>query len=300
MKKMAGILLSVLHLIVASMLLVAGQYIAYFLTKPLGGIPVLRSIANSVAYLISTIALTVLYAKLATKTSTTEMGLVNRLPEGKWFLTGLLLPLMVTVFYLIFGNGEIRQNPSFDVAGVLSAVTLSGGIAGFVEEVVFRGMLMRAIQKKLGTVVAVLAPSVLFAAIHTIMIPDLSFLNVALLIVGGTLVAIMFSLIALYSGNIWSGSVVHAIWNMVIIGGIFAIQIPGYGVVENYLYEYTLNISNPIVSGGAYGIECGLPSNIGFLLISLWILFMIKKEKEQRHEESVFAKYQYDEGKKPN
>lgn len=279
MKKIVDILLSVLHLVVAFLLLVAGQYIAHILTLPLGGMPVLHSVLSSLLYLFSTIALTILYARFVTKTSVAEMGIVGRLPDGKWFLAGLLLPLAVTAFYLFFGNGEIRRNPNFDVAGVLSSVTLSAGIAGFVEEIVFRGMLMRAFQKKLGTVAAVLAPSVLFAALHTVMLPDLSLQNIALLMVSGTLVAVMFSMIALYSEMIWSSAVVHALWNIIIIGGIFTIHMPGAGVVENYLYEYVFNIANPVISGGAYGIECGFAGNSGILLVALWVLYMMKRDE---------------------
>jgi len=281
MKKAVDVLLSVLHLAVAFGLLTVGQIIAQVLTMPLSGIPVVRSVLFSLVYLAAGIALTLLYGKFIARMSPAEMGIVKQFPQGKWFVVGLLLPLGVTAFYLIFGNGGVQRNPEFDVAAVLSSVTLAAGIAGFVEETIFRGMLMHALQKKWGTAVAVLLPSLLFAAIHTYMLPNLTLLNIALLMVSGTLVAVAFSMIALYSGSVWGGAVVHALWNMIIIGGVFAIQAPGCGQVSNFLYEYVLNIDNPVISGGAYGIECGIAGNIGYLLVSVWVWFMMSREREK-------------------
>ena len=44
-----------------------------------------------------------------------------------------------------------------------------------------------------------------------------------LVILAGTMVGVMFSLIAIESGSVWNSGVVHAAWNIVIIGGGLAI-----------------------------------------------------------------------------
>lgn len=48
---------------------------------------------------------------------------------------------------------------------------------------------------------------------------DFSVLSCTLVIIAGTMVGIMFSLIALESKSIWNSGIVHAIWNIIIIGG---------------------------------------------------------------------------------
>lgn len=51
-----------------------------------------------------------------------------------------------------------------------------------------------------------------------ILLVELSGLLVAL---AGTLSGIMFSLIAVKSGSVWNSGIVHAIWNIIIVGGSF-------------------------------------------------------------------------------
>ena len=44
-----------------------------------------------------------------------------------------------------------------------------------------------------------------------------------LVIIAGTMVGVMFSMIVIESGSVWNSGIVHAIWNVVIIGGGLAI-----------------------------------------------------------------------------
>lgn len=100
-----------------------------------------------------------------------------------------------------------------------------------------------------------------------------------MLLASGTLVGIMFSLITLYSGSIWPSTLVHALWNTTIIGGILEIHAPGTGVTEMALYEYELASSNLFLTGGIYGIEASLPAMIGFVIISAVLLRLMKNRR---------------------
>ena len=42
-----------------------------------------------------------------------------------------------------------------------------------------------------------------------------------LVALAGTLSGIMFSLIAVKTGSVWNSGIVHAIWNIIIVGGSF-------------------------------------------------------------------------------
>lgn len=43
-------------------------------------------------------------------------------------------------------------------------------------------------------------------------------------IIAGTMVGIMFSMIAIESGSVWNSGIVHSLWNIIIIGGGLSIS----------------------------------------------------------------------------
>ena len=254
MKNVANVVWSVVHLVMGILLMLAAQFVGQKIAFSLfRGNPVLVYITYSVIYTGLAILLAVLYARFTERLTCRKMGLVNR-PSPVWLAVGLALPLGVTAFYLLAVNGTYHQ-VSTDVAFVLASETLTALIAGPVEEVIFRGMLMQAVRKRLGTIVGVLLPSFLFAAVHIIMMQEVTALSYIQLLISGTAVAVMFSLIALYSGSVWASSIVHSLWNIIMIGGILSIHAPGTGVVSSTLYEYELSTGNMLLTGGNYGVE---------------------------------------------
>lgn len=242
------------------------------------GNAVLMYLAYAMLYLVLALVVTALYARTVEHLSCGDLGMVKKFPGVIWLLIGLLLPLGVTGFYLLFAGGELAHSSS-ETALILCSVTLTSAIAGPTEEAIFRGMLMRSFQKRLGTAAGVLAPSFMFAVIHVVMMSSVTPVSFLMLLVSGTLVGVMFSLIALYSGSIWASSVVHSLWNVTIIGGILSIHAPGSGVTEAALYEYTLSSSNLFLTGGIYGIECSLPAMVGFVCVSAVVLLMMERDK---------------------
>lgn len=140
-------------------------------------------------------------------------------------LTAVLLPSLVKGSYLLAFSG---QYVSSNMSGTQIFNTLSAGIAftgiaaGFVEEMVFRGVILNVLKKKWNIKAAVIVPSILFGFVH-ILGMNFSVGSCLLVILAGTMVGVMFSLIAIESGSVWNSGVVHAVWNIVIIGGGLAI-----------------------------------------------------------------------------
>ena len=87
---------------------------------------------------------------------------------------------------------------------------------------VFRGVILNVLKKKWNIKAAVIVPSILFGFVH-ILGMNFSVGSCLLVILAGTMVGVMFSLIAIESGSVWNSGVVHAVWNIVIIGGGLAI-----------------------------------------------------------------------------
>lgn len=153
----------------ALLLAAALTYPAWLLVGTVSVEPVHR-VMNRLAMLIALIGLIVL---------TRRLGLANRLalgyglPRGEFFRQlgigwaagiGLMLPLVALLLAL-----DVRQiKPGLD--GDLLPLVLGGIVSGFavafIEETFFRGVLFSAVARSSSTRAAIIAPTLLYAALH--------------------------------------------------------------------------------------------------------------------------------------
>lgn len=186
--------------------------------------------------------------------------------KGKWIVIAIVLPLLVTVCYFFF-NGSFKEN-AMDLNDKLT--TVSAGLfftafgAAFVEEMVFRGIIMNAIEKRFNKKAAIVIPSVLFGFVHIIGM-KFDVLSCVLVVFAGTMVGIMFSLIASEEKSVWNSAIVHMIWNLVIVGDILSI---GTTMNEYSLYSYILETDSFVLTGGEFGIESSVIAVVGYCLVS--------------------------------
>lgn len=196
--------------------------------------------------------------------------------ELKWGIVAVLLPIMITAFYILFVPGSFEQN-ALDID--LKLKLLSAGIfftglgAGVVEEMVFRGIMMSVIEKRFSKKVAIIVPSVLFGFVHIIGM-GFNLLSCVLVLLAGTMVGIMFSLIASETNSIWNSAIVHAIWNMVICSGVLSVTTK---IDEYSLYTYVLESNSVILTGGDFGIESSIIAVVGYALVCV-IAWLGRKE----------------------
>lgn len=240
---------------------------------------ILDNLIYTVVYIGVTLSAGLLYAKYILHFSCKETGVCFKAHQWKWIFTGICLPLAVTAFYLIFTDGQIVKNdnaanPWFYL---LNAFIYAGLSAGICEEFIFRGLIMRMLEREWNRTMATVIPSVLFAFMHTINM-RLGLVDFLLLLAAGSAVGIMFSLIAFQSGTIWASAIVHALWNIVIIGGVFVIESPDNGLTADFFYRFELSSSNVLLTGGRFGIESALPAVTGYCLVSAMALFLMKKD----------------------
>lgn len=193
----------------------------------------------------------------------------------KWLAVALLLPVSVTVLYLLLPGQMVDSG--MDTRQVLE--TVSAGVfftglgAGIVEEMVFRGLIMSLILRRWGKTAAIFIPSVLFGLVHIIGM-DFSFLSALQVVLAGTAVGVMFSLIALERCSVWNSAMVHALWNMVIIGGILSI---GVEASPYSIYSYVLETGNFAVTGGQFGIESSVIAIAGYGVVSVLAYMGMRK-----------------------
>ena len=279
-KMILTIVASVVFLLLASLL---SQELAMGLLA-LAGVPAwLYHIVGGLLYAASAYIMVWLFCTKYLKEDMKIFCIPECRIKAKWAVTAVLLPVLVSVVYLLL-PGSIVVN-ALDTGTKLAFVTrgifLAGLGAGVVEEMLFRGLLMNVVIKKCGRAVGIFAPSVLFASLHIIGM-NFSLLSCVQVMVAGTMVGIMFSLIALEGQSIWNSAIVHAVWNMIIIGGGLVI---GTELDEYSICSYVLETRSFLLTGGEFGIESSVVSIIGYLVVSMMALWMIRRGKEARDRE---------------
>lgn len=195
---------------------------------------------------------------------------------ARWIVSAILLPTGVILsFLLVNGNLIINQMPIHNIIiKIVYSVFTVGLSIGIVEEMIFRGLIMKITELRWGKKIAILIPSILFGLLHIIGL-EFNFINVLLLFVAGTSVGIMFSLIVYECGSIWSSALVHGLWNAIMIGDIINV---GIEYNNNSIIYYELTSKSLIVTGGEFGIESSLIAVIGYIIVIIFSLYLIRKK----------------------
>lgn len=255
----------------------------------MAGVPAwLYHIGGGVVYIASTYLMVWLFCTKYLKEDMGTYGIPKCRIKGKWVVAAVLLPVAVSVVYL-FLPGHFETQPfgiGTKAAFVTRGIFLAGLGAGVVEEMLFRGLLMNAVIRKWGRAVGIFAPSVLFASFHIIGM-KFNLLSCVQVMIAGTLAGVMFSLIALEGGSVWNSAIVHAFWNMIIIGGGMTI---GTELNEYAVCSYVLETRFFLLTGGEFGIESSAVSVIGYLAVSL---IAVKIWRGKTNEKKRTGAYRY-------
>ena len=171
-------------------------------------------------------------------------------PQG----LGLGLLLGFLIFTLVVGLAAVAD--VYNIIGdggtseLLRVVILIAIMPGFMEELLFRGILFRWIEDFGGSWVALALTSALFGLAH-MMNPNATALSsFAIALEAGILLGAIYML----TRNLWAAIGVHAAWNFT-QGWIF--DVPVSGTDQNGLVEAQL--SGPeLLSGGAFGLEASV------------------------------------------
>lgn len=266
----------------ALIVLIAAQVLAQLLASLFAQLGVPTWVCNILAgflYALLAFGLLKIVMEKIFKLSLPDLGMPKLTLQGKWVAVAVLLPMGVKAIYLFLIPGKLVPSGMNreEILQTLSAgIFFMGMAAGFVEEMVFRGVILNATRRAWGTKMAVGFPSMLFGLVH-ILGQEFSLGNCLLVVLAGTMVGVMFSLIALESGSTWNGAVVHAVWNVVIIGGGLAI---GERADEYSVMTYVLSTKGFAITGGEFGVESSVISLAGYLLVALIALVWIWQKKE--------------------
>lgn len=195
-----------------------------------------------------------------------------------WAAAAFLMPAVAAGGLLLLpGHWQAGSLPPDEKAAVLAAALCFTGLAvGFVEEAVFRGVLLTALERRWNRAVAVLAPSVGFALLHCLGVP-MGLLDFLQLLVAGTLVGVVFSLVTLDTGSVWCSALMHAVWNIVMIGDLVAI---GTEAVPRAFVSYVLDTDSFLLTGGEFGVEASLAAIAAYALFLAVALLRLRRKNK--------------------
>lgn len=183
---------------------------------------------------------------------------------GREFGAGLFLGtvLFLTVIGVLAAVGSYHVTGT----GVWSAVARSLVemlFVALIEEILFRGVLLRVAERSLGTWIALALSSVIFALAH---LPNDGITAIA--VANTALAGLLFGAAFLITRRLWLVVGMHFAWNFV-SDGIFAIPTsgqPARGLLQGQL-------SGPQwLSGGAYGVEASAVTMVVLLIACGFLL----------------------------
>ncbi len=192
-------------------------------------------------------------------------------------LYALLLTTFVIGGFIILGKPFINHNLTNDVMSSIVIIALFKALkAGILEEILFRGYIMKLLEIRWNKYIAIILPSFIFSLAHIPSMEVFNLVSLLLLICSGTLAGIMFSLIAYRNNSIWGSVLIHTIWNFIMCGDILHIYF-GKDISAKAIFSIILPTKNYLVTGAGFGIEASIIAIVGYTIISISLLLLIKK-----------------------
>ncbi len=179
----------------------------------------------------------------------------------------LLQSLTILVIYLKGGYSVVSVNPIFYLIPPLTIAFTSA----IIEEVLFRGIIFRIVEEKLGSYFALIISAILFGVIH-LSNPNSSVVAaLGLAVQAGLLLAAAY----IFSRNLWFPIAIHFAWNFT-QSAIFGASVSGHTISKTL-------ISSRIVgaewyTGGAFGPEGSIQATV-FCFIATIILLILSHKK---------------------
>lgn len=180
------------------------------------------------------------------------------------------LALGVVWFGCVIANlyflGDYEVHGSGSLTG---AIALAGFMAGaaVTEELMFRGLLFRLVERGTGTYIALVLSGVVFGASH-LLNKDATVLGAVAIAIeaGGTLAAAYIA-----TRSLWLPIGLHFGWNFA-ESGIFGTEVSGNGDVHGLLDASTSG--SKLITGGEFGPEASVYSVVFGALLTLVFLWL--------------------------
>ena len=175
---------------------------------------------------------------------------------GGWLMTMCVGVAFILGAYTITGWGGSASAPLI--------LFQAGLFAGFVEEVIARGIIFRFLEEFAGSWAALVISALVFGFLHAGNPNATWFSSLAISIEAGILLGAAY----MYTRNLWLAIGLHAGWN-VVQGYVWDVPVSGNqvdGLVESQMSGH------PLISGGAFGLEASVIALVIATTAGVWLL----------------------------
>lgn len=195
----------------------------------------------------------------------------------KWgCIIAVSLPAFVVIVFLLIGNVSVNHFSFGENLLIVICSLITALKAGILEEMLFRGYIMKLLENRWNKYVAILIPSFLFSLVHIPSMVTINVEGVLLLIISGTLVGIMFSIVAYIGKSISNSAMIHAVWNFVMVTSILHITTI-QDVYGTPIFSIIIPSDNILLTGAGFGVEASCVAIIGYLLVCCSFIFFKNK-----------------------
>ena len=178
---------------------------------------------------------------------------------------GVVFFVLVVALMLLFGCCTVEKL-GFDWPRQLSALCMFFGVA-VGEEVIFRGILFRWIDRRWGLTAALIVSALIFGLIHITNDNATLWGAIAIAVEAGLLLGAAYK----WSGTLWLPIGIHWAWNYA-QGNIFGFAVSGNDAGSSFLR--VVADGPDLLTGGAFGAEASLLSvllGLAFAALFLWL-----------------------------
>ena len=246
-------------------------------------IPIVRyTVIPIIIIAVIIISYTLIYRYLE-KRKITELSTHNL---GKYLLVGLLLGLLVPSLSILvtYLRGEYIILSVSNLTNIFLrdlTTSIGFGIATVVfEEVLFRGVLFRLIEVKLGSYLALIISSLIFGFIHLMNGNSSLFAGFAI-----SIASIILSAAYMYTRSLWFTIAIHFAWNFA-QGDIFGTPVSGIPASTSMIISQLEG--SKWFTGGVWGIEATIQIAV-FSLVAGIILLVLSRKKGNIIKQQVFT-----------
>lgn len=278
--------ISVWRVVVGSLTAIAVMVAAQLAALFLGGVSGAAGLSSAVGNVVSAVLYPLLALcglKLVCKkllgVTLADCRIIGNI-KPVWAAAALIMPaIAVGGLIMTEGHWVIADTDSGGLADMITTSVFMAGLAvGAVEEAVFRGVIMKAVEMRWKKAAAIFVPSLAFGALH-LLNGSLSIVSFIQLLFAGSIVGILFSLVTYESGSIWSAALMHSVWNMFMSSGMLNI---GTEPSEECLFSYVLETDSPLITGGDFGAEASIISIGAYMIFTLLAIILIRKKAENK------------------
>jgi len=210
-----------------------------------------------------------LYRKLDGR-EITEFSKVNIFKNLNYgFYSAVIIILFSFILLIIFDLVDI-SGASFPQNLIVNLIIILGLV--ITKELVFRGIFYRIIEKRYGTIFALILSAIIFAILH-LSNENTSVFSFISVMVGGISLGLLFT----YTKSLWMPIAFHFGWNLMQVLLGFGLS-GGNEFYQSYIFQLNLDENN-IISGGNSGIENSLISIIFLSIFALYILYLCNKNQ---------------------